>query len=65
MDGVKGCLSNRRLTIPEAKECVKDKRCILLGGDVHDPRGEAGCMKQLNLWMFFICFALGFGSSEK
>ena len=22
MDGVKGCLSNRRLTIPEAKECV-------------------------------------------
>ena len=27
-------------------------------------QGEAGCMKQLKLWMFFICFALGFDSSE-
>ena len=26
MDGVKGCLNGRELTIPEAKECVKDKR---------------------------------------
>ena len=26
MDGVKGCLSERRLSIPEAKECVKDRR---------------------------------------
>ena len=25
MDGVKGCLSDRGLTIPEAKECVKDR----------------------------------------
>ena len=27
-------------------------------------QGEAGCMKQLKLWMFWICFALGFDSSE-
>ena len=26
--------------------------------------GEAGCMKQLKLWMLLICFALGFDSSE-
>ena len=26
MDGVKGCLSDKRLTIPEAKECVKDRK---------------------------------------
>ena len=26
-------------------------------------QGEAGCMKQLKLWMFLICFALGFDSS--
>ena len=26
--------------------------------------GEAGCMKQLKLWMFLICIALGFDSSE-
>ena len=26
MDGVKGCLRERGLSIPEAKECVKDKR---------------------------------------
>ena len=25
---------------------------------------EAGSMKQLKLWMFLICFALGFDSSE-
>ena len=27
-------------------------------------QGEVGCMKQLKLWMFLICFALGFDSSE-
>ena len=27
-------------------------------------QGEAGFTKQLKLWMFFICFALGFDSSE-
>ena len=27
-------------------------------------QGEAGCMRQLKLWIFFICFALGFDSSE-
>ena len=27
-------------------------------------QGEAGCVKQLKLWMFLICFALGFDSSE-
>ena len=27
-------------------------------------QGKAGCMKQLKLWMFLICFALGFDSSE-
>ena len=26
MDGVKGCLRARGLTIPKAKECVKDRR---------------------------------------
>ena len=26
MDGVKGCLSDRGLTIPEGKACVKDRR---------------------------------------
>ena len=26
MDGAKGYLSDRELTIPEAKECVKDRR---------------------------------------
>ena len=26
MDGVKGCLSERGLIIPEAEECVKDRR---------------------------------------
>ena len=26
MDGVKGCLSERGLSIPEAEECVKDRR---------------------------------------
>ena len=34
MDGVKGCLSDRVLTIPDAKECIKDKggEDVLLGG---------------------------------
>ena len=27
-------------------------------------QGEAGCMKQLKLWMFLIYFALGFDPSE-
>ena len=27
-------------------------------------QGEAGFMKQLKLWMFLICFALKFDSSE-
>ena len=27
-------------------------------------QGEASCMKQLKQWMFLICFALGFDSSE-
>ena len=27
-------------------------------------QGEAGCMKQLKLWMFLICFTLRFDSSE-
>ena len=27
-------------------------------------QGEAGFMKQLRLWMFLICFALEFDSSE-
>ena len=38
MDGVKGCLSERGLSIPEAKECIKDRRDVSLGGDVDDPR---------------------------
>ena len=35
MDRVKGCLSDRGVTIPEAKECVKDRsewRRICWGG---------------------------------
>ena len=37
--GVKGCLSERGLSIPEAKECVKDRRewRRIVGGDVDDP----------------------------
>ena len=36
MDEAKGCLSDRGLTIPETKECVKDKRewRRIVGGDV-------------------------------
>ena len=34
MDGVKGCLSERGLSIPEAEECVKDRR---EWGDVDGP----------------------------
>ena len=26
MDGVKGCLNDRELSIPEAKKCIKDRR---------------------------------------
>ena len=26
MDGIKGCLSDRGLTIPKAKKCVKDRK---------------------------------------
>ena len=37
MDGVKGCLSERGLSIPEAKKCVKDRREWIVGGDVDDP----------------------------
>ena len=39
MDGVKGCLSERGLSIPEAEECVKDRRewRRIVGGDVDDP----------------------------
>ena len=41
MDGVKG-LSDRGLTVPEAKECVKDRRewRRIVGGDVDDPGGK-------------------------
>ena len=45
MDGVKGCLSDRGTTIPEAKECVKDRRewrRIFWGGEGHvDDQGES------------------------
>ena len=36
---IKGCLSERGLSIPEAKECVKDMRewRRIVGGDVDDP----------------------------
>ena len=39
MDEVKGCLIDRGLTIPEAKECVKDRRewTRIVGGDIDDP----------------------------
>ena len=39
MDGGKGCLSERGLSIPEAKERVKDRRewRRIVGGDVDDP----------------------------
>ena len=39
MNGVKGCLSEKGLSIPEAKECVKDRRESrrIVGGDVDDP----------------------------
>ena len=55
MDGVKGCLNDRGLSIPEAKECVKDRRewRRIVGGATKMIQGEARCMKQLKLWMFF------------
>ena len=38
MDGVKGCVSDRGLTTPEAKKCIKDRSGdVLLRGDVDDP----------------------------
>ena len=40
MDKVKGCLSDRGLTIPKAKECAKDGRewrRIVGEGDIDDP----------------------------
>ena len=39
MDGVKGCLSDGGLSIPEVKECVEDRRQWrrIAGGDVDDP----------------------------
>ena len=49
------------------KECVKDRRewrRIVGEGTTMMIQGEAGCMKQLKLWMFLICFALGFDSFE-
>ena len=65
MDGVKRCLSKRGLSIPEAEECVKDRRewRRIVGGDVDDP-GRSRFYETVKLWMFFICFALGFDSSE-
>ena len=75
-------LSDRGLTIPKAKESVKDWReWRRIVGATQMIQGEAGCMKQfiylvvdftgvapdikqLKLWMFLICFALGFDSSE-
>ena len=41
MDGVKGCLSDRGLTIPGAKEYVEDRRewrRTVGGGEINDPR---------------------------
>ena len=32
MDGVKGCLSDRGVSIPEAKECIKDTWRRIVGG---------------------------------
>ena len=39
MDGVKCCLSERGLSISEAKECVKDRRewRRIVGGQLDDP----------------------------
>ena len=51
INGVKSCLSDRGLTIPVAKDCVKDREKssgdILLRGDVDDP-----WRRYLKLWMF-------------
>ena len=67
MDGVKGCLSDRGLTIPEAKECVKDSRewkRIVWGRRVDDPRRSRlyETVKALNV---LICLVLGIESSEE
>ena len=39
MNRVKGCLSDRGSSIPEDKECVKDRKewRRIVGGDVDDP----------------------------
>ena len=62
--GVKG-LSNRELTIPEAKECVKDRRewRRIVGGDVDDP-GWNRLYETVKAVDVLICFALEFDSSE-
>ena len=59
MDGVKGCLSYRGLTILEAKKCVKDRRewRRIVGGDVDDPEWSRlyEAVKAVDV---LICFAL-------
>ena len=65
MDGVKGCLSDRGLSVPEAKECLRDRRewRRIVGGGVDDP-GWSRLYKTVKAVDVEICYALRFDSSE-
>ena len=58
MDGVKGCLNVRGLTIQKTKECVKDKRewRRFVGESDVVKQSEASCLKSLTHWK--ICYVL-------
>ena len=65
MDGVKGCLDDKGLAIPEANECAKDRRewkCVV-GGDVDD-LGLSGLYETVKAANVLICFALGVDLSK-
>ena len=66
MDGVKGCLNVRGLTIQETEECVKDwreRRVEMEGGGIHDSELNKlyEIIKVVKNW---ICFTLEIDSSE-
>ena len=58
-------MSDRGLSIPETKDCVKDRRewRRIVGGDVDNP-GWSRLYETVKAVGFFICFALGFDPSE-
>ena len=68
MDEAKGCLSDSGLIIPEAKECVNDRREWRRiigegGGDVDDP-GRSRLYETVKAVDVFYLLRSGFDSSE-